>query len=66
MNNFYLAKIEEWDADGIDFIPIGCFNDKFPEVVASYTKEEIKEVKTFPRTAYKFWKIINNKKFYIA
>lgn len=66
MNDFYLKKLEEWEADGIDFMSINCFNDKFPNVIASYTKEELKEVKTFPRTAYKFWKIMNGKKFYIA
>lgn len=66
MNTFYLTKMEEVEADGIDFIPFGFKNEKFPKVIASYTKEELKTKDTLPRTGYKFWKLINGKKIYIV
>lgn len=51
-------------ADGVDFVPI--FHDmKFPPVYASYTKEEIVNVKEFPKTARKYWVMKNGQKEYI-
>ena len=66
--NFYLEKMIELDADGIDFIPISQFlatREGIPNIVASYTKEEFKNVKYIPKTGYLFYKIIDGKKEYI-
>ena len=58
----------ELNADGIDFIPISEFlvtRKGIPGVVASYTKEEFKNVQGIPKTGYLFYKIVNGKKEYI-
>lgn len=62
--NFYLKQMEELGADGIDFVPIG-FSNEFSRIIKSYTKEEFKAVTTYPRSSYKFWKLINGVKTYI-
>ena len=56
--------MEELEDDGIDFMPI-FFQGKFPKIIVSYTKEEIKNVTAFPRTNYKFYKLVDGKKVYI-
>ena len=62
--SFYEEKLVELKADGIDFLSFR--SDKhFPEIICSYTKEELKNVSMFPRTNYKYWKLINGKKVYI-
>ena len=63
MSNYYLDLMNELEADGIDFMPISF--EKFPPIIASYTKEEFKNVKAVPKTNYKYWKLVNNKKVYI-
>ena len=62
--NFYLKQMEELGADGIDFVPIG-FSNEFSRIIKSYTKEEFKAVTIYPRSSYKFWKLINGVKTYI-
>ena len=66
--NYYLEKMIELNADGIDFIPISHFlatREGNPNIVASYTKEEFKNIKCIPKTGYLFYKIVNGKKEYI-
>ncbi len=68
--DYYLSKMEELGADGIDFIPISNAladkNCQLCEVITSYTKEEwIKGVGGIPKTSYLFWKIVDGKKEYI-
>lgn len=64
MSNFYLDKMNEIEADGIDFMPT-CFGEGVPQIISSYTKEEFKGVNTIPKTNYKFWKLVDSKKVYI-
>lgn len=64
--NYYMDKLEELDADGIDFVPIMFSKEEqLKHVIASYTKEEFKSVKGIPKTSYLFWKIVDGKKKYI-
>lgn len=67
MNN-YIAKLNELDADGIDFIPISDILSKKDyleiNIISSYTKEELKNIVYIPKTAYLFWKIVDGKKVY--
>lgn len=56
--------MNELNADGTDFIPT-LFNEGIPSIIASYNKEEFKQVKTIPKTNYKYWKMFNGKKIYI-
>lgn len=66
--NYYLEKMIELDADGIDFIPISHFlmtREGIPNIIKSYTKEEFKNVKLIPKTGYLFWKIVDGRKKYI-
>ena len=65
MKNYLFAKMEDIEAEGIDFIPMGNLSDDFPKIIASYTKEQLREVQSIPRTGYKFWKKIDGKKIYI-
>jgi len=66
--NYYLDKLNELGADGIDFIPLTEAFMKREyircEVISSYTKEEFKHVKHIPKTPYLFWKMIDGKKVY--
>lgn len=64
--NYYMDKMEELDADGIDFVPIMFSKEEqFRHIIASYTKEEFKTVTGIPKTSYVFWKMVNGKKEYI-
>ncbi|WP_313069922.1 hypothetical protein [Lacrimispora sp.] len=70
IEDYYLSKMKELDADGIDFIPISNAlsnrDYQFCKVIASYTKEEwIKGVGAIPKTPYLFWKVVNGKKEYL-
>lgn len=64
--NYYLEKMIELDADGIDFIFIEIEELKRAfRIYKSYTREEFQYVNAFPKTGYKYWKIINGKKTYV-
>lgn len=66
--NYYLEKMMELDADGIDFIPINSYlinKVGITGIVKSYTRKEFENVKDIPRTPYLYYKIINGKKEYI-
>lgn len=66
--NYYIDKLNEIGADGIDFMPISEALSKRDylrvNVILSYTKEEFENVKYIPKTAYLFWKMIDGKKVY--
>lgn len=64
MSNYYLDKMDELKADGIDFMPI-CFEGDVPPIISSYSKEEFKNIKIIPKTNYKYWKIVGGIKKYI-
>jgi len=64
MSNFYLDKMEELKADGIDFMPI-WFGDGVPQIISSYSKEEFKDVDVIPKTNYKYWRMVDGIKQYI-
>ena len=61
---------KEWfeitGADGVDFHNIGCCPEKGDPILpgGSYTKEEFFKAKTYPRSGYTFWKLINGEKYY--
>ena len=63
---------KEWfeitGADGVDFHMIGCHPEKGDLIYPgeSYTKEEFFKAKTYPRSGYTFWKLIDGKKYYIS
>ena len=63
---------KEWfeitGADGVDFHMIGRHPEKGDPIYPSesYTKEEFFKAKTYPRSGYTFWKLINGKKYYIS
>lgn len=65
--DYILEKMNELNADGIDFVPISTAlaqgDYHLCEVIISYTKEEwIKGVGAYPKTSYLFWKIIDGKR----
>lgn len=64
MSNCYVQEMEERKADGIDFIAFGPAKP-FPNILASYTKEEMVNVTATPRAGYKYWRMVNGKKEYI-
>ena len=69
--DYYLNKMEELNAEGIDFTPISdaLLAKKYHlcKIVASYTKEEwIKNrINAIPKTPCLFWRLVNGEKVYI-
>ena len=63
---------KEWfeitGADGVDFHMIGRHPEKGDPIYPdeSYTKEEFFKAKSYPRSDYTFWKLINGEKYYIS
>ena len=63
---------EEWfeitGANGVDFHMIGHHPEKGDPILPgeSYTKEEFFKAKSYPRSGYTFWKMINGEKYYIS
>ena len=61
---------KEWfeitGADGVDFHSIGHHPEKGDPILPgeSYTKEEFFKAKSYPRSDYTFWKLINGEKYY--
>lgn len=64
MSNLYFDKMNELEADGIDFMPI-WYEGVIPPIIASYTKEEFENIKAVPKTNYQYWKMVDGKKVYI-
>jgi hypothetical protein len=60
----HLEAMERLGADGIDFVPIFS-KSEVCTIYASYTKEQFATVTLYPRSAYRFWKMIDGKKVYI-
>lgn len=66
MTDFILEEMEKLEADGVDFVPIMTNPyDAFKNVLCSYSKEEWKEVRGYPKSGRLYWKIINGRKFYL-
>ena len=62
---YVLDEMDKVDADGVDFVPI-WFDIRFPPpIICSYTKEECKDVKAYPKSKRMYWKMIDGKKIYI-
>ena len=63
---------KEWfeitGADGVDFHMVGCHPEKGDPIYPgeSYTKEEFFKAKSYPRSDYTFWKLVNGEKYYIS
>ena len=63
---------KEWfeitGADGVDFHMIGRHPEKGDPIYPneSYTKEEFFKAKSYPKSDYTFWKLINGEKYYIS
>lgn len=65
MEDFILREMEEWGADGVDFIPT-WFDTSFPPVLESYTKQEwVDSDKFCPKTNRMYWRMENGQKVYI-
>lgn len=56
--------MDRLDADGIDFVPIFSNMDD-GTIYASYTKAEFAKVESYPRSNYRFWKLIGGHRVYI-
>lgn len=63
MKNLILEEMDRYDADGVDFVPIFDLS-KIPPIICSYTREELKNLKVYPKSDRKYWKMINGKKVY--
>ena len=57
-------KMARLEADGIDFVSISA-NMNNATIYASYTKAEFDNVVCYPRSNYRFWKLINGHRVYI-
>lgn len=56
--------MDRLDADGIDFVPIFSNMDN-GTIYASYTRAEFANVESYPRSNYRFWKLIGGHRVYI-
>ena len=68
-NDFWKPMFEHFDADGIDFVPLGFNPCCTPQskVYASFTKEQfLAGGVIYPRSGYIFWKMINGLKCYLV
>ena len=67
-NSSWKEWFEITGADGVDFHSIGNHPEKGDPILPgeSYTKEEFFKAKTYPRSGYTFWKMINGEKYYIS
>ena len=64
--NYYYEKAIELGADGVDFdVSAIPFLASVPNIIASYTIEELKSVTALPIASYLFYKIVKGKKKYI-
>ena len=63
--DYILEEMNKVDADGVDFVPIWFDNKLSPPIICSYTKEEWKYVKAYPKSNRMYWKMIDGKKIYI-
>lgn len=62
--DFIYEEMEAVEADGVDFVPLICVEPV--NIFATYTKEQWKEIKLYPRTGRRYWKFDNNgNKIYI-
>lgn len=66
MTDFILEEMEKLEADGVDFVPI-LINplEASQNIHCSYSKEEWKQVKAYPKSGRLYWKVINGRKFYL-
>lgn len=62
--DYILEEMNRIGADGVDFVPI-WFGEGIPPIICSYTKEEWKDVKAYPKTNRLYWKIVDGKRQYI-
>lgn len=63
--DYILEEMNNMDADGVDFVPIWFDKKLPPPIICSYTKEEWKDIKAYPKSNRIYWKIINGEKIYI-
>ena len=63
--DYILEEMNNIDADGVDFVPIWFDKKLPPPIICSYTKEEWKDVKAYPKSNRIYWKMINSEKIYI-
>ena len=64
VSDYIYEEMEKRNADGVDFIPI--FSGECPPIFASYTKEQWKEVKSYPKSGRRYWMLDNKgQKIYI-
>ena len=63
--NYYIDKMNELGADGIDFVYSGFIGREQGSILKSYTKEELVNNPSTPRADYRFWKMKDGIKEYI-
>lgn len=62
--NYILEEMNKVGADGVDFVPVFVYGD-IPQIICSYTKEELQHINYFPKSARRYWKMIDGEKKYI-
>lgn len=62
--DYILKEMNNFNADGVDFVPI-MSPELMPPVIVSYTKKEwMSGNKCYPKSSRKYWNIINGQKVY--
>ena len=66
MNDFILEEMNKYDADGVDFVSIMFDPTMCPNIYKTYTREEwLASNRSYPKTARRYWKIVDGKKIYV-
>lgn len=65
MSELILKEMRERNADGVDFVPLGF--GLLSRLIQSNTRQEFEngEVEYYPRSARKYWQIVDGKKVYV-
>ncbi len=64
MSDFISDEMDRLGADGVDFIPV-FYDRTMAPIICSYTKEEMKSQRSYPKSDRRYWKIVNGNKEYV-
>lgn len=65
MENYILNEMIELGADGVEFVPIFCDYSKPYTVILDISLDKAKITTTYPKSARRYYKLIDGKKHYL-
>ena len=66
MTDYILEEMTKYDADGVDFTSLFSDEPLGPAVIVSFTREAwIASNRSYPKTACRYWKMVDGRKVYV-